>query len=130
MNRKILVVDDDPGMVRTLCDILRLRGWEAVGVHSGEAAVREEGDNSYAFVLMDIMMPGVDGIAALKAMKSRHPGARIVLMTAHTAEERIAEAIRAGALRVVHKPIDLASLMALLSQNGGSTLSGDARGGN
>lgn len=120
MNRKILVVDDDPGMVRTLCDILRLRGWEPVGVHSGEAAVQEEGANCYAFVLMDIIMPGIDGISALKSMRDRHPGARIVLMTAHTAEERIAEAIAAGALTVVHKPIDLASLMSLLNESGGT----------
>jgi DNA-binding NtrC family response regulator len=114
MNRKILVVDDDPGMVRTLCDILRLRGWESVGVHSGEAAVQQECENGFPVVLMDIIMPGIDGVAALKAIKACRPNARVVLMTAHTAEERIAEAMRAGAADVITKPIDLESLLQFL----------------
>ena len=123
MTRKILVVDDDAGMVRTLCDIFRLRGWEAVGVHSGEEAVEEQSEHEYAYVLMDIMMPGIDGVAALKQMKQSRPAGQVILMTAHTADERIAEARREGAIEVVTKPIDLPSLMRLLwPANGGSSM--------
>jgi DNA-binding NtrC family response regulator len=111
---KILVVDDDPGMVRTLCDIFRLRGWEPEGVYSGEAAVAAQCKDHYGVVLMDIMMPGIDGVTALKEIKGCNPKAKVVLMTAHTAPERVAEALEAGALDVVTKPIDLRSLMQLL----------------
>jgi DNA-binding NtrC family response regulator len=122
MTRKILVVDDDPGMVRTLCDIFRLRGWEAVGVYSGEEAVAEQFEHCYSHVLMDIMMPGIDGVTALKRMKLHRPACQVILMTAHTADERIAEARREGAMEVVTKPIDLPSLMRLLwPANGGSS---------
>lgn len=115
---RILVVDDDPGMVRTLCDILRSQGWEPIGVHSGEEAVQAVCEGGYLVVLMDIIMPGIDGVTALKAMKICRPDAKVVLMTAHTAEERVADAVRAGAAKVMTKPIDMASLLDVLGTPG------------
>jgi CheY-like chemotaxis protein len=114
-DHRILVVDDDHAMVRTLCDILRLRGWDATGVHSGEEAVQVACAEQYPVILMDIRMPGMDGVTAFKAMKQCAPPARkVVLMTAHTAPELLDEARREGAHDVMSKPIDLPSLMALL----------------
>lgn len=116
MTRRILIVDDDPGMVRTLCDILRLRGWHADGVHSGEEAVQVACSGEYPFVLMDIKMPGMDGVTAFKAMKHCPPSTRmVVLMTAHTAPDLLAEARREGAHEVLTKPIDVPSLLSILS---------------
>jgi DNA-binding NtrC family response regulator len=124
---KILVVDDDPSMVRTLCDILRLRGWDSVGVLSGDAAIKAVHEDHYAVVLMDIVMPGIDGVAALKQIKRADQNARVVLMTAHAAEERIADAMRAGAIEVMSKPIDFGSLLQLLgSANQPRLVVGDA----
>ncbi len=114
-DRRILVVDDDPAMVRTLCDILRLRGWNAVGAHSGEEAVHVACLEQYPVILMDIRMPGMDGVTAFKAMKQCAPPERmVVLMTAHTAPDVLAEARREGAHDVMSKPIDFPSLMAIL----------------
>ncbi|HEY4101228.1 MAG TPA: response regulator [Gemmatimonadales bacterium] len=113
--RRILVVDDDPAMVRTLCDILKLRGWESRGVHSGSEAVAVACADRYPVVLMDIMMPGMDGVAALRAMKQCDPSLQVVLMTAHTAADRLAEAEREGAAGVMTKPIDFPSLLAMLN---------------
>lgn len=120
MSPRILVVDDDPGMVRTLCDILRLRGWDSLGVHSGEAAVTAQCEGDYAFVLMDIIMPGIDGVSALKQMMRCRSAARVILMTAHTAPDKIADAMSAGAIQVITKPIDLGSLLRLLETAGES----------
>jgi len=114
MSRRILVVDDDHAMVRTLVDILNLSGWDAVGVHSGMEAVEATKGSEYPFVLMDIRMPGMSGVDAFKAIKQASPSINVVLMTAHTAPEVIAEAERAGALRVINKPIDMPALMELL----------------
>ncbi len=114
MKRRILVVDDDRAMVRTLCDILILRGWDAVGVHSGEEAVDAACSQGFPVVLMDIKMPGMDGVAAFKAMKNCPPVKRVVLMTAHTAPELLDEANREGAYRVMMKPLDLPALLAAL----------------
>jgi len=114
MSRRILVVDDDLLMVMTLCDILRLHGWEATGVHSGADAIQAARDVEYPIVLMDIRMPGMDGVTAFKTIKAEHPRTRVVLMTAHTAPDLIQEAERAGAVRVLSKPVDLPALLKLL----------------
>jgi DNA-binding NtrC family response regulator len=114
--RRILIVDDDKQMVRTLSDIVRLHGWEADGAFSGEAAVRAVGDHDYDAVLMDVRMTGINGVEAFKAMKSIRPGIRVILMTAFTAADIIAEAEREGALRVLAKPVVLSGLLEMLEQ--------------
>jgi DNA-binding NtrC family response regulator len=114
MKRRILVVDDDRFMVRTLCDVLRLQGWEASGAFSGEEAIRAVREGNYPVVLMDIKMPGMDGVAAFKAIKRHRPGIRVVLMTAYTAQELINEAEREGVMRVLPKPVALGPLLELL----------------
>jgi two-component system NtrC family response regulator/two-component system nitrogen regulation response regulator GlnG len=111
---RILVVDDDRAMVRTLCDIFRLRGWDAHGVRSGEEAVAAQREGHYPVVLMDIKMSGISGVAAFKQMQAEDPNLRCVLMTAESETSVIEDAERAGAFNVVRKPIDLAALLLLL----------------
>jgi DNA-binding NtrC family response regulator len=114
MTRRLLVVDDDKQMVRTLVDVVRLHGWEADGAHSGEAAVDAVRERDYAVVLMDVRMTGINGLEAFKAMKAVRPGVRVILMTAYTATEILAEAEREGALRILSKPVALAGLIEIL----------------
>ncbi len=116
MKGRILVVDDDRQIVRTLCDILRLEGWEVDGVFTGEEAVAAVARRRYPVVLMDIRMPGMDGVEAFKAMKAAQPPPRVVFMTAYTAADLIQEAEREGALKVVAKPVDLTALLQLLKE--------------
>ena len=117
MSHRILIVDDERAMVKTLADILRLRGWEVRGAHSGTEAVDAITREPFDAVLMDIKMPGLDGVAAFKAMKARRPGIRVVLMTAYTAHDLIRAAEREGALRVVSKPVDLAAVLPVLEES-------------
>jgi two-component system response regulator HydG len=117
MHRHILIVDDDRQMVRTLCDILRLRGWAADGVHSGEEAVEAVRRQPYATVLMDVKMGGMNGVEALAEMKKMRPALRVVLMTAYTADELLAEATREGALRILAKPVAVPGLITMLEES-------------
>ncbi len=103
-------------MVRTLVDVVRLHGWEADGAHSGEAAVEAVRERDYAVVLMDVRMTGINGLEAFKAMKAVRPGVRVILMTAYTATEILAEAEREGALRILSKPVALTGLIEILKQ--------------
>src|SRR5882672_6181694 len=103
-------------MVRTLVDVMRLHGWEADGAHSGETAVDAVRQLDYAVVLMDVRMTGINGLEAFKAMKAVRPGVRVILMTAYTAAEILAEAEREGALRILSKPVVLTGLLELLEQ--------------
>lgn len=121
MKRRILVVDDDRMMVRTLCDVLRLQGWEAEGAFSGPEAIAAVRDGGYPLVLMDIKMPGMDGVAAFKAIKAHRPNVKVILMTAYTARDLIREAENEGVLRVLPKPVAPGPLLELLD----SSLQGD-----
>ena len=112
--RRILIVDDDRLMVRTLRDILSLRGWETDGVHSGEEAVAAIRVNEYAVVLMDVRMSGMTGVEALREMRALRPDLRVILMTAYAATELLAQAERDGALHVFPKPVELERLMDTL----------------
>lgn len=116
MTRRILVVDDDRQMVRTLCDVLRLRGWDAEGAFSGEEALDLVRQKPYSLALMDVRMAGMNGVEAMKAIRASRPDLRVILMTAYTASELLAEAEREGAVRVLAKPVALPSLLEMLEQ--------------
>lgn len=118
MTRSILIVDDERHMVRTLSDILRLRGWKPQGAHSGEEGVEAVRGKAYQVVLMDIRMAGINGVDAFKAMKALRPEIKVILMTAYTAADIIADAERAGALKVLSKPVVLSGLLEMLEQTG------------
>ena len=109
MTRRILIVDDDRDMVRTLCDIFKLRGWDTGQAFSGDEAITAQKTGGYDRVLMDIKMPGLDGIAAHKALSRLFPKLPVVLMTAH----RVADVEHTSA-RIITKPIDLPALFAML----------------
>jgi DNA-binding NtrC family response regulator len=111
----ILVVDDDEAMVRTLCDIFRKRGWNPTAAHSGEQAVASHRERPFSCVLMDIKMPGIDGIAAFRKMREHVPSQRVILMTAHTSPDEMDAAVKAGVWRVFAKPLDLPAMFAALA---------------
>jgi len=118
MTRQILIVDDDRQMVRTLSDIVRLQGWDPDGAHSGEEAVEAVRRQEYQAVLMDVRMAGINGVDAFKAMKALRPEIKVILMTAYTAADIIADAERAGAIKVLAKPVVLSGLLDMLEQTG------------
>jgi DNA-binding NtrC family response regulator len=114
MARRILIVDDDRQMVRTLSDIFELRGWEVAGVYSGEEAVEMVKTRPFDIVLMDILMPGMNGVEALRQVRSSNGAIRVLLMTAHSGNELVRQAERDGAIRILSKPIVIPELLEFL----------------
>jgi len=112
--KRILVVDDDRTMVSTLCDILELHGWRAIGSSDGGRAAELVVEHDVQVVLMDVRMPRVDGVEALRRIKMSSPGTRVVLMTAYAARGLLAHAESEGALRILKKPVDVRDLLAFL----------------
>ncbi len=112
----VLLVDDDPGMVDTLGDILGARGHQVSTAHSGEAAISMTERGAYDVVLMDVQMPGLNGVQALRAMKAQDPAMVVVMMTAYTRDEMVAEAERATGFPVLPKPLDVDRVLTLVSE--------------
>jgi CheY-like chemotaxis protein len=113
---KILVVDDDRQMVATLCDVLSLAGWGTQGAFTGGEALAAIRWQTYDCILMDIRMPGMDGVAALKAILAERPDARIVVITAVAAHDVRQQAKQAGAARVLAKPVEPQRLLEVLEE--------------
>jgi DNA-binding response OmpR family regulator len=103
----VLLVDDDQGIVETLADILALKGYEVARAPSGSAAVAMVRRASYGAVLMDIKMPGLNGVDAMKAMKRVDPGLPVIMMTAYSWDHLVIEAKRRTGFEVLFKPLDI-----------------------
>ena len=112
---KILVVDDDRRIVQTTCDILKIKGYEAVAAITGEEGVEKVRTDPPDCVLMDIRMPGINGVEAMKQMKEIIPDLPVVLVSAYATEELADEAKQAGAYAVLSKPLDFQMLLSFLS---------------
>jgi len=116
--KNILVVDDDRGMARTVCDILRRHGWLPTEVHSGEAAVEAATAHRYSAVLMDVRMPGINGVEAYRVIRESQPQTPVILMTAYAAPDLLSQAEREGVLQILPKPLPWPTLSALLEKIG------------
>jgi DNA-binding NtrC family response regulator len=112
---KILVVDDDRRIVKTTCDILKIKGHEPIAAYSGEEGVEKAGSNPPDCVLMDIKMTGINGVEAMIRMQQIIPGLPVVLVSAYTTDEIMEEAKGAGAYAVLNKPLNFPMVLSFLS---------------
>ncbi len=111
----VLVVDDDRRMVKTISDILKAKGYEAAEAYTGEEAVEKVKSGHPDCVLMDIKMPGINGVEALQMIKGMAPDLPVVLMSAYATEAQGEEAKQLGADTVLTKPVDLQMVFSYLS---------------
>lgn len=111
---KILVVDDDPGMLDTLMDVLSATGYETSVAASGHAALEMAQAGRFDLVLMDIQMPGLNGVQVLHALRVLDPTIVVIMMTAYTGDELVAESQRTTGFSVLSKPLDLDQVLPLV----------------
>jgi len=107
MNKTILIVDDEESICQTLEGILTDEGYEVVSAGSGEDALRIVEEEMPSLVLLDIWLPGVDGIEVLKAVKAVHPQIPVVMMSGHGTIETAVKATKLGAFDFIEKPLSL-----------------------
>jgi DNA-binding NtrC family response regulator len=113
MSQRVLVVDDDPGVRYTIREILESEGLDVEEAADGEEALRKL-DGGHALVVTDLRMPGLDGMALLRAITARSPAPRVVLVTAHGSERQAVEAMKAGAFDYFRKPFEPDELLAVV----------------
>jgi CheY-like chemotaxis protein len=112
--RSVLVVDDEAGMRETVAEILECAGYEVATARSGDDALSRLAERTFDVVLMDIRMPGRDGIAILREIGGPPPP--VVMMTAYAVDEQVRAAIDAKSFAVVHKPVPAPYLIDLVAR--------------
>lgn len=115
----ILIVDDDRGMGETLVDIMEDMGYDADVAEDGFEAIEKAKSGTFDLVLMDIEMPGMDGVETFKEIRKILPEINVVMMTAYAVEDLIAEALREGAYGVLYKPLDIEKVLNLVESLSG-----------
>ena len=112
--KRVAIVDDDRDMVSTLRDILELHGWETLATYEGDEAVSLSEQDDVDLYLMDVRMSRMNGGDAWRAIGSRQPTARSVLMTAYAPPEALALTPGEGVVRVLRKPVAIQELIDAL----------------
>src|SRR6187551_223903 len=103
----VLIVDDEPGVRSALSGVLRDEGYEVDAVDSGEACLDRLSRQPYDVVVLDVWLPGMDGLATLTRMRERQFDSQVVIISGHGSVESAVRAIKMGAFDFVEKPLSL-----------------------
>jgi two-component system nitrogen regulation response regulator NtrX len=107
LNPTILIVDDEPGVRTALSGVLRDEGYSVEAVPSGEACLERVARGGVDLVVLDVWLPGMDGLATLARLRERQVDAQVVLISGHGNIESAVRAIKLGAFDFVEKPLSL-----------------------
>jgi CheY-like chemotaxis protein len=110
----VLVVDDEQGMRDTVAEILENAGYRVATAANGDAALRRLAEEDFGVVVMDIRMPGRDGISVLREINGPPPP--VVMMTAYAVDDQLRAAMEANAFAVVYKPVPAPHLIDLVAR--------------
>ncbi|QCQ21728.1 response regulator [Desulfoglaeba alkanexedens] len=111
MSERVLLVDDEVDFLETLAERLRARGMDVATSTSAEEALAKVAEQAFDVVILDLKMPGMDGIQALKALKEQKPEVQVILLTGYATVSKGIEAMKIGATDFVEKPADIDALM-------------------
>jgi two-component system nitrogen regulation response regulator NtrX len=114
MNEQILIVDDEPTIRRTLAGVLEDEGYVVDSAEDGEDALRMLRAKRPDLILLDVWMPGMDGLEVLQLIQKEFPGQRVVMMSGHGNIETAVRATKLGAYDFVEKPLNLDKLVIVL----------------
>ncbi len=113
---RILVADDEKNMRNTLANILSREGYQVSKVASGEEAVELCSGEAFDVILMDVRMPGIDGVEAFRQIRRHREGVRIIMMSAYSVDELKEAALDQGAIAFLPKPLDVEQVIRLVSE--------------
>jgi DNA-binding NtrC family response regulator len=114
---KILLVDDEPGMLRYIRTLLEVEGYKVETASNGEEAVERVQKGWHAdLVLLDLLMPGIDGLQTLEQLRKLQPNVKVVMLSCVNDTRKVVQAIRLGAHDYLTKPFQKAELEAVIDQ--------------
>lgn len=115
---RVLLVDDEEEFVRALAKRLRARGLEVDTAESGHRALEMAAAADYDVVVLDLAMPGIDGLETLRRLKESRPELQVLLLTGHGSIESGIKAMKTGAADFLQKPADFTELLEKIRQAG------------
>ncbi|MBT8762773.1 response regulator [Desulfohalobiaceae bacterium Ax17] len=115
-HEKVLLVDDEQEFLSALSERMKNRGLEVATATSGKEALEKIGQESYDAVILDMLMPDMDGLETLKSIKATNPELQIILLTGHATVKSGIEAMKLGALDFIEKPADIKELMEKIKE--------------
>jgi DNA-binding response OmpR family regulator len=108
---KILLVDDEKEFVETLSERIRMREHDSDVALDGEQALKKMDDDLPDVVVLDLKMPGMDGMEVLRRIRKAYPKVQVIMLTGHGSEKDEEEARKLGAFEYLQKPVEIDTLM-------------------
>jgi two-component system response regulator RegX3 len=108
----ILVVEDEESLRTGTCDVLAFHGYQPLGVETGEEGLKEALSGRFGLILLDLMLPGIDGFEVCERVRAKIPRQPILMLTAKGSEDDVLEGFRRGADDYVTKPFSIKQLLA------------------
>ena len=116
MTEKILLVDDEQDFLDALSERMRARGMDVATSSSAQDALATAEKGNFDAVVLDLKMPGMDGLEALRILKEKDPKLQVILLTGHATVQQGVEAMKRGALDLLEKPTDIETLTEKIKQ--------------
>lgn len=107
----ILVVEDDPAILQGLLDVLVFNGYDAKGIEDGGQGLQASLEEQHDLIILDVMLPTMDGFSICKTVRKKKPGQGILILTAKGSEDDVVTGFKAGADDYISKPFSLRELM-------------------
>jgi len=107
---KVLIVDDEEEFSQALAERMRMRGLSVEIAANGQEALEKVESGVFDAIILDMVMPGMDGMETLKKLKEKKPEFQVILLTGHASLDKGVESIKMGAMDFLEKPADLESL--------------------
>ena len=110
MAEKVLLVDDEQEFLDTLSERMAARGMDISTAASPQEALEQVATGDFDAIVLDLLMPGMDGIETMKAIKQKNPEIQVILLSGHATLEKGIEAMKLGAMDFLEKPADIEAL--------------------
>ncbi|MEJ2170995.1 MAG: response regulator [Desulfobacterales bacterium] len=115
-NFKMMLVDDEERFLSTTKKLLGKKGYEVITASSGSEALEKLNSNTVHVVILDVKMPGMDGMETLKEIKRLHPLTEVIMLTGHATVESAVDGMKSGAIDYLMKPCDIDELVERAQQ--------------
>ncbi len=116
MNAKVLLVDDEADFTEILSERMETRGMQVDVVDCGADAIDRVQKKSFDAIILDLAMPEMDGIEALKHILDVNPDLQVILLTGRATLEKAVEAVKLGAVEFLEKPADIKTLVGKIEE--------------